>query len=70
MLFANEHNARIIKAVLCAGFYPNVVRVKHPEAKYAESAGGAILKASAPSLTRVHLMSTRAAVKRFKWVQY
>ena len=47
MLFANEHNGRIIKAVLCAGFYPNVVRVKHPEAKYVETSGGAALKDAA-----------------------
>lgn len=44
VLYANESNSRIIKAVLCAGFYPNVVRVKHPEAKYVKTEGGAVLK--------------------------
>mmetsp|Transcript_40726 Transcript_40726/g.129928 ORF Transcript_40726/g.129928 Transcript_40726/m.129928 type:complete len:263 (+) Transcript_40726:603-1391(+) len=33
-------NVRVVKAVLCAGFYPNVVRVQHPPKVYAEISGG------------------------------
>ena len=39
----DEHagNARIVKAALCAGFYPSVLRVEHPPAKYKNVKGGA-----------------------------
>ena len=39
----DEHagNARIVKAALCAGFYPSVLRVEHPPAKYKNVEGGA-----------------------------
>ena len=33
---------KTIKAALCAGLYPNVVRVVHPQATYIETASGAI----------------------------
>ncbi|KAK3252316.1 hypothetical protein CYMTET_38381 [Cymbomonas tetramitiformis] len=36
-----EQNAT---AVLCAGFYPNVLRVRHPAATYIKTEGGAVLK--------------------------
>ena len=39
----DEHagNARIVKAALCAGFYPSVLRVEHPPTKYKNVEGGA-----------------------------
>lgn len=33
---------KTIKAALCAGLYPNVVRVVHPQATYIETASGAV----------------------------
>lgn len=40
----DEHagNARFLKAALCAGFYPCVLRVEHTSNKYAQVAGGAM----------------------------
>jgi len=32
-------NARIVKAALCAGFYPAILRVEHPTAVFAETHG-------------------------------
>ena len=37
---------RMVKAALCAGLYPNVVRVRHPEQTFAPSAGGAVAVAA------------------------
>lgn len=37
-----SHNARIIKAVLAAGLYPQLLRVEHPATKYQKVLGGAI----------------------------
>ncbi|GFR46511.1 hypothetical protein Agub_g8095, partial [Astrephomene gubernaculifera] len=36
----NAGNARFLKAALCAGFYPSVLRVQHPKTKYKEVYGG------------------------------
>ncbi|GIL66003.1 hypothetical protein Vafri_19646 [Volvox africanus] len=36
----NAANARFVKAALCAGFYPSVLRVQHPPTKYKEVHGG------------------------------
>ncbi|GIL84569.1 hypothetical protein Vretifemale_13233, partial [Volvox reticuliferus] len=36
----NAANARFVKASLCAGFYPSVLRVQHPPTKYKEVHGG------------------------------
>ena len=42
-------NARIVKAALCAGFYPSVLRVEHPAAVFAETHGGALEKDADPA---------------------
>ena len=41
---SNAEIARVIKAALVAGFYPHVVRVKHPETKYTQTTSGAVAK--------------------------
>ena len=38
------HNGRIIKAVICAAFYPSLLRVAHPTQKYKETEGGTMEK--------------------------
>ena len=43
---SNSEVARVIKGALVAGFYPHVVRVKHPETKYAQTTSGAVAKAA------------------------
>ena len=43
------HTEWVVKAVLCAGFYPNVLRVQHPETVYADTVGGAVEKDHDPS---------------------
>eukprot|EP01018_Ginkgo_biloba_P024202 Gb_37230 [translate_table: standard] len=40
----NSCNVRIVKSVICAGFYPNIVRVRHPEKRYIQTEGGTIAK--------------------------
>ena len=42
-------NARIVKAALCAGFYPAILRVEHPTAVFAETHGGALQKDADPA---------------------
>jgi hypothetical protein len=37
-----SHNARVVKAALVAGFYPRILRVEAPPAKYAKVEGGAM----------------------------
>mmetsp|Transcript_39452 Transcript_39452/g.63966 ORF Transcript_39452/g.63966 Transcript_39452/m.63966 type:complete len:491 (-) Transcript_39452:183-1655(-) len=41
---ANATNARLLKAIVCAGLYPNVVGVDLPDTKYMETLSGSIAK--------------------------
>eukprot|EP00090_Calanus_glacialis_P015911 TRINITY_DN25023_c0_g1_i1.p1 TRINITY_DN25023_c0_g1~~TRINITY_DN25023_c0_g1_i1.p1 ORF type:complete len:1347 (-),score=453.74 TRINITY_DN25023_c0_g1_i1:75-3920(-) len=41
---ANNDNNRLVSAVLCAALYPNIVKVMTPEAKYKQTAAGAMFK--------------------------
>ena len=41
---SNADVVRVVKAALVAGFYPHVVRVRHPETKYTQTQGGAVEK--------------------------
>ena len=42
----NANASRVVKAALVAGFYPQVVNVRHPETKFAQTAGGTVEKES------------------------
>lgn len=46
-------NARVIKAALCAGFYPSILRVEHPAAKFKSVEGGAFQVNAVGSAFRV-----------------
>eukprot|EP00897_Mesotaenium_endlicherianum_P002934 jgi/Mesen1/2669/ME000167S01818 len=46
-LDANSGSIRIVKAALCAGFYPNIVRVQHPETTYQRMEHGTVAKDAA-----------------------
>eukprot|EP00803_Ostreobium_quekettii_P004271 evm.model.scf_905.2 EVM.evm.TU.scf_905.2 scf_905:10452-23846(+) len=35
-------NTRFVRAAVCAGFYPNILRVEHPPKRYAEVGAGAV----------------------------
>ena len=43
---SNAGNLRLLRAVICAGLYPNLVRVERPDTKYAEGVAGAIAQAA------------------------
>jgi ATP-dependent RNA helicase DHX57 len=43
----NSQNFRLVRAVIGAGLYPNVVRVQKPDAQYVETAGGSMAKNAA-----------------------
>jgi len=45
---ANNDNNRLVSAVLCAALYPNIVKVLTPEAKYKQTAAGAMFKPPEP----------------------
>lgn len=47
-------NARIVKAALCAGFYPSILRVEHPAAVFAETHGGALEKDADPKALKFY----------------
>lgn len=36
---ANSGDARIVKAAICAGFYPQILRVENPPPKFTKLAG-------------------------------
>ncbi|KAL3690222.1 hypothetical protein R1sor_016531 [Riccia sorocarpa] len=44
---ANSNSIRVVKAVICAGFYPNIVRVQHPEKTFVQTEGGTVEKIAA-----------------------
>jgi len=41
-LNANSGNTRIIKAALCCGIYPNIVRISLPQTKYVQIVPGSL----------------------------
>ena len=43
----NAKVSRVVKAALVAGFYPQLVRVQHPETKFMQTSGGTVEKESA-----------------------
>lgn len=43
-LNVNSSNIRVVKSVICAGFYPNVVQVRHPEKTYIRTESGTVAK--------------------------
>jgi ATP-dependent RNA helicase DHX57 len=53
---ANSGNVGLVRAVICAGLYPNVVRVRRPEATFVELAAGAVAVAAT---ARELVMTTR-----------
>ena len=63
-------------SVLCAALYPNIVKVLSPEAKYKQTASGAMLKPPGPDdlkfkthedgYVHIHPSSVTAAVGYFK----
>ena len=48
------HNARVVKAVLCAALYPRMLRVVNPTAKFKEVEGGTMEKDSDAKETRFY----------------
>lgn len=36
----NNYNSYCIRAALCAGFYPDLLRVEHPDTKFVSMLGG------------------------------
>ncbi|CAN8061438.1 unnamed protein product [Agarophyton chilense] len=80
----NQHdqNLRVLRAVICAALYPNIVRIDLPEKKYREVAGGAIpvgynskdLKLRTKNYNRVflHPESTNFHVGNYetRWLAY
>eukprot|EP00117_Sycon_ciliatum_P015061 scpid13359/ scgid15069/ Putative ATP-dependent RNA helicase ucp12 len=43
-LDVNSDNARVVKACLCAGLYPNVAQIRRPEATYHQTEHGTVQK--------------------------
>jgi ATP-dependent RNA helicase DHX57 len=44
VLDENAANIRVLKGVLCAGLYPNIIRAVHPDKRYTQVAEGAIAR--------------------------
>eukprot|EP00892_Ulva_mutabilis_P005050 jgi/Ulvmu1/2917/UM148_0001.1 len=71
----NSSDARVVKAAICAGFYPQILRVENPASKYAKVAGGAFetdqghgipkLFERAQGRVFVHPSSVNAGVTKF-----
>ena len=76
------YNSRVIKSVVCAAYYPSILRVAHPKAKYKECEFGTIrkehvakgVKVFAKELGRVflHPASSLFSVANFEtgWLAY
>ncbi|KAJ1487392.1 hypothetical protein T484DRAFT_1786769 [Baffinella frigidus] len=59
-----EDNTRVLRAVICAGLYPNVVRVQKPETTYVEQVAGAI--AQAPTAKQLKMYTQAPTAKQLK----
>ena len=72
----NNDNNRVVASVLCAALYPNIVKVYTPEAKYKQTAAGALFKPPGPEdlkfktnedgYVHIHPSSVTAKVGYFK----
>eukprot|EP00850_Spirogloea_muscicola_P006660 SM000032S12044 [mRNA] locus=s32:111779:119402:- [translate_table: standard] len=54
VLDKESRSIRVVKAALCGGFYPNVLRVQHPEKTYAQTEGGTVVKDAAAHELRMY----------------
>ncbi|CAI5986588.1 unnamed protein product [Closterium sp. NIES-64] len=50
----NSQSWRVVKGVICAGFYPNVVRVQRPEKRFVKTEHGAVEKDAAARAVRFY----------------
>jgi ATP-dependent RNA helicase DHX57 len=76
------YNSRVIKSVVCAAYYPQVLRVSHPKALYKETEGGTVRKDNIPKRVKlfakelgqvfVHPASSLFSVSHFEtgWLVY
>ena len=72
----NNDNNRVVSSVLCAALYPNIIKVYTPEAKYKQTAAGAMFKPPGPEdlkfktsedgYIHIHPSSVTATVGYFK----
>jgi len=73
---ANNDNNRVVSSVLCAALYPNIIKVLTPEAKYKQTAAGAMFKpptaedlkfkTSEDGYVNIHPSSLTASVSHFE----
>ena len=49
---AAASNANLVKVALCAGFYPNILRVEHPAQRYKQVEAGTMASDAAPQEIR------------------
>ena len=47
------YNSRVIKSVVCAAYYPQILRVSHPKALYKETEGGTVRRENIPKRVRL-----------------
>ena len=47
------YNSRVIKSVVCAAYYPQILRVSHPKATYKETEGGTVKRDNVPKAVRL-----------------
>lgn len=78
----NASNVSVITAIICAGLYPNVLRVQHPETRFAQVSTGALPKTHNPKSIRffrkdgervfIHPSSVCFSVNHFQspWIVY
>eukprot|EP00271_Cylindrocystis_brebissonii_P016940 TRINITY_DN4199_c0_g3_i1.p1 TRINITY_DN4199_c0_g3~~TRINITY_DN4199_c0_g3_i1.p1 ORF type:complete len:416 (-),score=36.57 TRINITY_DN4199_c0_g3_i1:441-1598(-) len=81
-LDTNAQNGRVVKAVICAGLYPHIVRVQHPKTLYVQQVGGAVAQDAAAHEIRfytredgrvfIHPGSVNFSARRFDsvWLAY
>ncbi|GJP32741.1 hypothetical protein CLOM_g17337 [Closterium sp. NIES-68] len=50
----NSQSWRVVKGVICAGFYPNVVRVQRPEKRFVKTEHGAVERDAAARAVRFY----------------
>ncbi|KAH9331102.1 hypothetical protein KI387_003210, partial [Taxus chinensis] len=53
----NDYLKMLADIVICAGFYPNIVRVRHPEKKYVQTENGTVAKVAAAAANELRFFT-------------
>ena len=62
---ASVHHASLVRAIVCAGLYPNVLRARMPDTRFVDTVGGAVEAEDERGIVKFYLAERRAGGRVF-----